>query len=820
MILLRAVLVATCLILASAAIAQPPASPPPAEPPQTAVLPIPLSDIAAQAQSVDQVRRNAREQLAPEPLITSIEAKLPGATARLRKESDTLEGLLPSGPSLEALQEAKRGFRASGEQLGEWRLLLTSRIRDLESPLAEIEQLEDLWELTLEEAQRSGAPGAVLEQVAGVRSGLRGVSKKLEARRSQLLALQNQIAREELRIEESIDSLELTERELRRHLFERDAPPLWRAVPEAVRRAAPFWEPVRAGMLRDVEQLRDYARQHSDRLLLHAFLFLVLLVGSTAIRRRVRRWEDDDPELRPSHLVLERPLSSALLIGILLVPWLHPLAPRILEDLAGLLLLVPVLTLLPRLLDRSLRPAAFGLGAFYLIDQLRGVLAGVPIVERMLLAAEVGAAVLLVVWMMRPARLAGVPTDLRLPRWLALAIRTALATLGLALLANLIGFVSLSRLLGEGVLWSAYAALVVYGALRVARALLRVFVRSSGGRRLHMVRAHAPLLIRRSILLLNWGALSMWAWLTLGLFSIREPLISATAESLRASASFGTVEVSLGAVVGFIATIAAAVLLSRFLRFVLGEDILPRLHLGRGVPHAISATVHYSVLLLGFFLAIAAAGVDFNRFTLLAGAFGVGIGFGLQNVVNNFASGLILLFERPVQVGDTIEMGSILGEIRRIGIRSSTVRTWQGAEVIMPNSSLISDQVINWTLSDRERRLDVPVGVAYGTDPERVLEILRGVAQEHSEILETPPPVALFRGFGDSSLDFELRAWTHRAIGWVTIQSELAVAINAAFRDAGITIPFPQRDLHLRSVSSDSARSLSAGGGGASAGDD
>jgi small-conductance mechanosensitive channel len=303
-----------------------------------------------------------------------------------------------------------------------------------------------------------------------------------------------------------------------------------------------------------------------------------------------------------------------------------------------------------------------------------------------------------------------------------------------------------------------------------------------------------------------------WGWLTLDLFGIREPLTAATVDSLTASATFGTVELSLGDFVGFIATIAAAVFLSRFLRFVLDEDILPRLRLGRGVPHAVSATIRYSVLLLGFFLALAAAGIDFNRFTLLAGAFGVGIGFGLQNVVNNFVSGLILLFERPVQTGDTIEMGSILGEIRRIGIRSSTVRTWQGAEVIIPNSGLISDQVINWTLSDRERRIDIPVGVAYGTDPERVLEILTRVAQEHSDILESPAPMALFRGFGDSSLDFELRAWTHRAVGWVAIQSELAVAINSAFRDAGITIPFPQRDLHLQSMSSDLVRTFSAGG--------
>ena len=141
--------------------------------------------------------------------------------------------------------------------------------------------------------------------------------------------------------------------------------------------------------------------------------------------------------------------------------------------------------------------------------------------------------------------------------------------------------------------------------------------------------------------------------------------------------------------------------------------------------------MHYAVLLLGFLLAISAAGVDLNKVSLLAGAFGVGIGFGLQNVVNNFVSGLILLYERPVQLGDMVEVGGTTGEVRRIGIRSSTIRTPQGAEVIVPNSNLISDRVVNWTLSDRRRRMDIKVGVAYGTDPERVLALLVGVARAH-----------------------------------------------------------------------------------------
>ncbi|MFV1978167.1 MAG: mechanosensitive ion channel family protein, partial [Myxococcota bacterium] len=207
-------------------------------------------------------------------------------------------------------------------------------------------------------------------------------------------------------------------------------------------------------------------------------------------------------------------------------------------------------------------------------------------------------------------------------------------------------------------------------------------------------------------------------------------------------------------------------------------------------------------------LALSAAGMDFTRVALFAGAFSVGIGFGLQTVVNNFVSGLILLFERPIQIGDMVEVGTLCGEVRRIGARSSTIRTFDGAEVIVPNANLITEPVVNWTLSDRRRRLDLEVGVAYGTDPETVLALLQGVAEAHPAVLETPAAEALFLEFGDSALNFRLRLWIPRFEEGFTIRSQLTVAINAALRDAEIQIPFPQRDLHVRSVEPGVIRSL------------
>jgi small-conductance mechanosensitive channel len=204
--------------------------------------------------------------------------------------------------------------------------------------------------------------------------------------------------------------------------------------------------------------------------------------------------------------------------------------------------------------------------------------------------------------------------------------------------------------------------------------------------------------------------------------------------------------------------------------------------------YAISTILHYLILVLGVLIAVAAAGLNLDRLALLAGGFGVGVGFGLQNVVNNFISGLILLFERPIQVGDTVQIGGITGEIRRIGIRSSTVRTAEGAEVILPNGTLISDPLTNWTSSSRMRQITLTVSVPSDSSPETVIDTLRTVAAGHRFVLGAPAPTALYAGFSDNALNFQFDAWTDRFAEWGTIRSELGMAITKAFAERGINL--------------------------------
>jgi potassium efflux system protein len=262
----------------------------------------------------------------------------------------------------------------------------------------------------------------------------------------------------------------------------------------------------------------------------------------------------------------------------------------------------------------------------------------------------------------------------------------------------------------------------------------------------------------------------------------------------------GAISLSLADVLAFGVTILAAVYLARLITTLLEEDVYPRVRLSRGVAYAVSTVVRYGVLLLGFLVAVGAMGFGMDRITILLGAFGVGLGFGLQNIVNNFVSGLILIFERPVQVGDSVEVGAIKGKVSRIGIRSSSIRTFDGADVTLPNGTLLSEALTNWTQSDRLRRIEIAVGVAYGTDPDAVIEVLREAENRQQGLVDDPAPQVLFQGFGESSLDFLLRAWVEDNDQWVTIQSDLALAVNRGLRERDIEVPFPQRDLHLRSI--------------------
>lgn len=220
-----------------------------------------------------------------------------------------------------------------------------------------------------------------------------------------------------------------------------------------------------------------------------------------------------------------------------------------------------------------------------------------------------------------------------------------------------------------------------------------------------------------------------------------------------------------------------------------------------GVRLAVGTIIRYGVLVLGLIIVMQTVGINLSTLTVLAGALGVGIGFGLQNITNNFVSGIIILFERPIKVGDRIQVGDVNGDVVSISMRSTTVVTNDNISVIVPNSEFISSTVVNWSHTDRNVRFNIPVGVSYNEDPEVVKKLLLDVADAEEGVLKSPRPDVLFDEFADSSLNFKLRVWTSSYITTPgVLRSRLYFEIFKRFKEQNIEIPFPQRDLHIKNT--------------------
>ena len=493
------------------------------------------------------------------------------------------------------------------------------------------------------------------------------------------------------------------------------------------------------------------------------------------------------------------------MIGVLVF---EPNAPLFLHQLAMLVALVPVLRLMPQQGRRLLGPWPYLATAFYLLQHLAVLLMASDYLYRLYylaLSLLALAATGWLLWRSRGERYAGVAGRAgQLVHGLAWG---GVAILSVAIIANVLGNVSLAEMLTAGIIESGYFALVLYAAVTVLEALLRRLGARPEVRRLWLMRRHGGHLLDTLARWARVAAVIGWIAYTMTRFRIFRPVYDTAKAIVTHRFEYGELSISLGHVLVFSIGVVLAVWVARTLRALLREEVLPRMSLPRGVDNSVASLSYYVLLLVGLLAALSAAGFKIGQLAFMFGALGVGIGLGLQDVVRNFVSGLILMFERPVKPGDAVDIGGTAGRIRTIGMRATTVRSYDGADVVVPNGMLLSDKVTNWTLVDQNRRVDVDLGVAYGSDVTRVMQLLQETTRTTPGIADDPAPAVLFTGFGASSLDFAIRAWTRRFDDWGTTRSDLMTRLYA-LTEAGIEIPFPQQDLHLRTVSEQVLRSL------------
>ena len=793
----------------------PPATPgPPATaaatpPPSVAIA---LTDVAARSEDLKRLLRDVADQLpAPAQLDTS-KAVLDEREAELRSKLQEADALLAGAPSSLEVREEENYWKAIEKDTAASRQQLLDWANAAQSAIQKLQAQQPAWKATLQENQSTPGLGPTLDLIHQSVTAIQELQTQAQAQLRLIVNLQVRAATQDQLTLDVLDRLSKARGHLEGRTFERDSLPLWQlSQRRQIGENNEFFLTASARL----RSIQAFTRDSRGALAALAIFLLLTLFSAYRLHLATRHTQPaDDCQARVLQITrhwIALGILPPLLCGYLLAP----LAPLALISLGILISWVPILILLPPSMEPRYRKLLYCLFGVYALNAFVGWMSLSAAHKREVqFLANLGI-FLAFILLVRPSRLKRLEGATRPQRIFLFGMRLAVAILGGSLVANLFGYVKLAQSLGYLSLYSTFIAISVLTGVRVFTLLLLAGIDVPAAQQVAAVRLHHDGIARWVPRILRWSGTFIWLIATLDLMGVRDQVTEWISDVLNFHIAGRSTNVTLGGVVGCFLILLVGYAISSALRFLLREELLSHFHLSRGLPELIASTLHYLLLLLVFFFAVNLGGVELNKFTVLTGALGVGVGFGLQNIVNNFVSGLILQFERPIHIGDVLDIDGTTGKVSRIGIRSSTVKTFQGAEVIIPNANFISNKVINWTLSESLRRVELPVGVAYGSDVKMVAKLLEQPATAHESVLTSPAPAVYFKEFGDSSLNFELQFWVMQESNVVKVKSEVALDVMRLLNEAGVEIPFPQRDLRLRSVDATAAATLLSPNGSA-----
>ncbi|KNY11664.1 mechanosensitive ion channel protein MscS [Achromobacter piechaudii] len=799
------------LALLAFGLPQPAAADPPPTSSPAASIPIQMADIPLRADSDTRYAEAVLQRAA----VADPDAVFGPALEAIAKSTD--EKLYEFQPvqlrtlPIMRVESLERHWVFDANRLARWQADLRQATAWYASDTAELLRRRAAWQAIKDSPAAAVLPPALADRVDGVLAQLEAAAQSLSGPLSRQADLEQRANAIEERIRAGERAVTDAIVDIDARLMRIDSPPLW-DLGKTQDAGEDTMALLRTGLEIELRFARDYAAAGSGNQRALHVLQLVLLPLLLWLARKSRDAIRAGVMSETAAGVLGRPWSTWLLLSMLGVLALEPDAPLMVQQVALVLAAVPVLRLLPPSARRQMDQWPRVITALFLAERLGFLFLANTLFYRLSTVALTALALAAILWLLHRTRLqVHPPASARLATVLRGIAWGAASLLCVSLAANVFGNVSLAEMLTSAVIGCGYFGLVLYAGVTVIITLLQLLLTRQGISRFRLAREHAPPLVQLLIRLLTASAAVGWAVYAMDRFRILRATYAFVTEVLSYTLTVGEISISLGNVLLFLISVVIAFWAARTIRLILHDEVLTRMELPRGVGNSIASLTYYLVLLLGLGIALSAAGFQTSQLTIVFGALGVGIGFGLQGVVNNFVSGLILMFERPIQPGDVVEISGTSGQVRDIGMRATRIKTFEGADVIVPNGTLLSEKLTNWTLLDRSRRIEAPIGLAYGTEPAQAIALLDRVARDTPGVVADPAPAVLFMGFGASTLEFSVRAWTYDFDRWIDIRSDLLTRMYDALRLAGIEIAFPQQDLHLRTVSEEVGAVLGGG---------
>ncbi|MFV0554696.1 MAG: mechanosensitive ion channel family protein [Mangrovibacterium sp.] len=754
--------------------------------------PYPVAQISNETENTQRFVRNVNAQFNSKESVALLDSTRLAEISKVSKISEHFAG--DKFDKLEARQtENLQGMlRKEYEELNKMRQAMGERTSQIDNQLTQGQLQRSRWKTTLN-TDAKNLPPSIITRIKKNIELLDSIISQLNEQSNSLLYHQDELTNAILLIEELQTKVKQKLDNYRTQIYDSNNLPIWK-IHTLSSDSISASENIKTSLRSKKYSLKAYRDTYSHLLLFWLVSFLLLAALFLRIRHNFSKKaaagetknENDTPY----------PIITAGFLSTLLTMMNYPNAPSLIQSILQLTLIVPTLTLIPALWTRL--PFKYFVFAIFTvaIAVATDTFNDLAVVNRLLMLAN---SILLI--SMYSTLLGWLRNHDRHHRSIPLNFTMLWVGMGaivLSLISNILGNTYLMSVFFSGSITAVFGGVLVYSVRRLVYNNIVLMVEDQVLGKMNIFENQSEIILTHAKKIIKALSVFLWCVLVAKSFVVFNPIYDALLKLLNNSWELGSMSISLGNIAAFVITFLLAMYLSKLIRFVLEGEVFPRTNTSRGVAGAVLMLVRLTLVAVGIILAMGAADIDVSNITIIFGALGVGIGFGLQTIFNNLASGIILAFERPIKAGDMIQIHSLnlWGEVKEIGIRASTITTFDGADVIVPNGNLLANELINWTHSNHRRRQEILIGVAYGTDLDRAKDILTEVISNQVGVMKNPEPYVVFTGFGDSSLDFCIRFWTHFNDG-LTVKSAAGIAIDNAFKQAGIEIPFPQRDLHI-----------------------
>jgi small-conductance mechanosensitive channel len=759
---------------------------------------ISLIDLNVKIELAKEQLKNINKKIKIQPEVIHIDTLIPEYNQFIQEQTKAFKNFKQSHPNKQKVINIINKWGSYNAHLDIWQSTINTYLDENLAWLEQLKNQEQEWALTYQKVKYK-APYTVKKNVEHTHTAIKSLIRKIEKQDNRYLSLENKILLQKEAISTIMDELEIWKSSEEFSLTYPRHPPIWKISSVSNKAKHENFNPW-SSFNENLNGIAKYVGSPENNVIYHLIIILIMAIWLWRLKASFKtlNFSDTDQKLIQSKNVIVNHLTPSIVFTSSIISIIYfSNTPNLLSEIIFLTALITTLPLIKPDLHIRFKGLIYFIIILFILDTLKSYVWYSSWFYRVYLFTEALLIIGVIIKMTFPY-LTTRRLNLNKLSQLLVRLTPVLYIMAITSIAsNILGYTNLTDLMLKVIIKGGALVIILYGILMILGGFSTGSIHYYFSKLEKVDFQYKNYIEKRTtqfIVVFAYGFLIVYL---LQIIDIYENVTLWITDFISQPIEIGVISFTLGSILSFLTILIGSFVITSFISKVIDGGILDFLKLPKGVPSIISVLLRYFLIAFAFIIAMSSIGINLSQFNLMAGALGLGIGFGLQNIISNFISGLILIFERPIQTEDIVEVGTLLGEVRKIGVRSSNIRTFDGAEVVVPNSNLITHEVINWTLSDNIKRIEIKIGAAYGTDLQQVVDILKSVASEHKRALKNPEPVALFDQFGDSSLDFRLLYWVPVEYG-ITSKSEVSIAIYNEFNNNGISIPFPQRDINIK----------------------